>query len=176
MEIISRKEAIEKKLSHYFTGKPCKNGHIAKRVTKSRDCTQCRADYAYRYKEKLIKEHGLEEAERILRESNTEHCADWRERHREEQREYMREYMRAYRKTEVGKQKTREASRNHYDRNREEVLKNQKEYYAKNKDAIYERNKVKKSEYAKEYYRANRERILEAARLKRKALKNNRDE
>jgi hypothetical protein len=42
MEIISWKEAKEKGLKHYFTGKPCKNGHISKRfVLGSRNCFVC---------------------------------------------------------------------------------------------------------------------------------------
>jgi len=40
MEIISRKEAIEKGLKVYFTGKPCKNGHISIRGI-SGDCREC---------------------------------------------------------------------------------------------------------------------------------------
>ena len=33
MECISRKEAIQKGLSKYYTGRPCKRGHIAERYT-----------------------------------------------------------------------------------------------------------------------------------------------
>lgn len=41
MEIITRKEAIKRGLPRYFTGKPCKNGHISERVTKKCDCVEC---------------------------------------------------------------------------------------------------------------------------------------
>ena len=40
MEIITRKEAQSKGLTHYFTGKPCKHGHVAKRF-RSGPCTEC---------------------------------------------------------------------------------------------------------------------------------------
>lgn len=40
-EIILRKEAIAKRLKTYFTGKPCKHGHIAKRFTLSGTCYEC---------------------------------------------------------------------------------------------------------------------------------------
>ena len=40
MEIISRKEAKAQGLVHYFTGKPCLHGHLAKRNTKNTDCTE----------------------------------------------------------------------------------------------------------------------------------------
>ena len=41
MEIITREEAQEKGLVRYFTGKPCKHGHIAERYTKSLICCPC---------------------------------------------------------------------------------------------------------------------------------------
>lgn len=35
---------------HYFTGRPCVRGHVAKRVTSSKDCVECvRAKYAVKY-------------------------------------------------------------------------------------------------------------------------------
>lgn len=40
-KIISRKEARKQGLTHYFTGKPCKLGHIAERHTIRRDCIEC---------------------------------------------------------------------------------------------------------------------------------------
>lgn len=43
MEIISRSEALRKGLSHYFTGKPCKHGHISQRTIPNGDCLKCRA-------------------------------------------------------------------------------------------------------------------------------------
>ena len=41
MEIISRKEAIARGLRRYFTGKPCKHGHLTMRYTKSTRCIAC---------------------------------------------------------------------------------------------------------------------------------------
>lgn len=37
----ARQEASERGDTHYFTGKPCKHGHIAKRRVKDRVCTAC---------------------------------------------------------------------------------------------------------------------------------------
>lgn len=57
---MKRNERYEAKvagLRHYFTGKPCKNGHIAKRFTRCGQCTECstvcRAAYRNRYPEKV---------------------------------------------------------------------------------------------------------------------------
>jgi Recombination endonuclease VII len=38
---ISRKQAIAEDRKHYWTGKPCKNGHISKRLVSTRQCTAC---------------------------------------------------------------------------------------------------------------------------------------
>jgi hypothetical protein len=40
-EIISRKDAKAKGLKHYFTGKPCKNGHIGLRRVSETGCSTC---------------------------------------------------------------------------------------------------------------------------------------
>lgn len=39
--IISIDEAIKLQSAHYFTGKPCKRGHISKRYVKTRNCVDC---------------------------------------------------------------------------------------------------------------------------------------
>jgi hypothetical protein len=41
MDILNRKAAIAAGLSKYFTGKPCKNGHISPRYTASGTCETC---------------------------------------------------------------------------------------------------------------------------------------
>lgn len=42
MEIISKKEAIEKKLVKFYTGIPCKNNHLDFRYTNTGICYQCK--------------------------------------------------------------------------------------------------------------------------------------
>lgn len=41
MEIITRKEAQEQGLPRYFTGKPCKRGHVCERFINSTHCIEC---------------------------------------------------------------------------------------------------------------------------------------
>lgn len=41
MNVITRDQAIERRLTHYFTGKPCKRNHISQRYTKSLACLEC---------------------------------------------------------------------------------------------------------------------------------------
>lgn len=45
MNIISLKEARERNLKHYYTGKPCKRNHYALRFTSTRQCYDCLTDF-----------------------------------------------------------------------------------------------------------------------------------
>lgn len=52
MEIITRKEAILQNLLRYFTGKPCKHGHISERFVNNSGCVQCRKEKTKEYNDK----------------------------------------------------------------------------------------------------------------------------
>lgn len=41
MEIITREQAIANRLGKYFTGEPCKSGHVVQRYTQSGSCELC---------------------------------------------------------------------------------------------------------------------------------------
>ena len=41
MKIIKRFEAVALGLKHYFTGKPCKHGHVERRRVNDRNCAEC---------------------------------------------------------------------------------------------------------------------------------------
>lgn len=41
MQIISRQQAIDQNLPRYFTGEPCKHGHVAERRLSNRTCCEC---------------------------------------------------------------------------------------------------------------------------------------
>lgn len=47
MDLVSYKQAIAQGLSRYFTGRPCKHGHVAERRVSGRCCVVC-ADYKAR--------------------------------------------------------------------------------------------------------------------------------
>ena len=42
MKIVSRQQAIKQKLTRYFTGLPCKHGHIAEKLLSNRTCVECK--------------------------------------------------------------------------------------------------------------------------------------
>lgn len=52
MKIISRKEAKTLGLLYYFTGNPCKNNHVDKRITVNGTCYLCQLSKNAKYNEK----------------------------------------------------------------------------------------------------------------------------
>lgn len=75
MDIISRSEAKARSLKYYFTGRPCKHGHIAPKFTSRGWCVEC-ANLA-------MKDKGRKEYDREYYESN-------KDRIRERTKEYNR--------------------------------------------------------------------------------------
>lgn len=52
-KLISRKEAIDNGLPSYFTGLPCKYGHISKRGVVAGNCYQCEYERGKRHRAKI---------------------------------------------------------------------------------------------------------------------------
>lgn len=50
---ISRQEAIEAKVNRYFTGGPCKNGHVSERWTLNGGCIECQTEARRELSERL---------------------------------------------------------------------------------------------------------------------------
>lgn len=100
MQIISRAEAKAAALKWYFTGEPCKNGHVSERNTKNGSCLACaRATAKRKYDRDPEKFKALSRArreaepEKVLsatkkwRDKNKDHIkaysAEWRANHPE---------------------------------------------------------------------------------------------
>lgn len=45
---VTRKAAIKAGERHYFTGKPCKRGHVSIRYTDTCNCVECMKERIYR--------------------------------------------------------------------------------------------------------------------------------
>jgi len=109
-EIISLDEARERGLKRYFTGKPCRKGHIAERLVSSRGCMECcrvaanpgrRESAAAYYRENAER---MKEAARVRWRSSPDAKAkdkEYRDARRDEIRVYDR--MRAKRDREKRK-------------------------------------------------------------------------
>jgi hypothetical protein len=142
MEIISRKEAKQKNLKRYFTGKPCLRNHIAERLVSTKSCIECNKIHEKKYystpygkskraeKDKRYKINNIEKIrERDRKRSKT---LQYKTRAKEyNQRDYVKEKRRAYNK------KYREENL--------EVLKERDRLYAKNVKRKNPQNRIKEN-------------------------------
>lgn len=117
-DIISRKEALERGLKRYFTGKPCRQGHLAEKATVNGACCKCARVRAQNRREKhpeIWRRWQRENAERTRevsrkcyakhkekyaaaqakrREENPGRHAEIQRKHRERHRDRIRELAR----------------------------------------------------------------------------------
>lgn len=76
MKIITKKEAIEQGLSRYFTGRPCKYGHIDERRVHNRECCGCIKEYSK--KKYSDNKKDMLECNKEWRLKNREYLAEYR--------------------------------------------------------------------------------------------------
>lgn len=98
MEVITRKEANNKQLKKYFTGKPCKHGHIDERRVVDKKCCTCVSLRDKKYLEnnreaiaQRKKKHYIKNKKRI-----NDNCKKWYVENREKKREYNKKYSKKY--------------------------------------------------------------------------------
>ena len=99
--IITRQEAIEKGLPYYYTGKPCKRGHIDKRHTQRKACFTCDKILSQksraRVKEQGAKFHGTPcEYGHTLKYSSSRTCVECMRLKRIKDKEKRREWRKKY--------------------------------------------------------------------------------
>jgi len=122
LKIITRKDALEKKLKRYFTGKPCKHGHTSERRTHNGECLECLKLYNKTYSQKPhVKD---------LRKK-------WHAKFRKENKEEIVKKQRAYR--QKNKDRVRE-----YDKNWKLENKEKKQDYNKSYGIEYRKNNLEK--------------------------------
>ena len=128
MEIISRKEAKAQGLKRYFTGKPCKYGHVAERRVIGGACVDCsRVSMMKHYEEN---KEGRVEARRKYNEDNKAKIAERERKYYEENKEKIAEYERKYRKD--NKDKIAEKRRKYCEENKEKIAEWHRKRYGEN--------------------------------------------
>jgi hypothetical protein len=149
--IISRDEAKALGLKRYFTGEPCKHGHIAERYVSSGDCLECGRARNVKW-----------------RAANLEHVRELKREHRAANLEKARE-------------KNREAARKQYIKNRDKIRSKQAAWQATNKEKIaarkrqrYAENKEKIAAYQRQWYAKNKDKVRSKHAAWRAANKNKR--
>jgi hypothetical protein len=98
-ELISRAEAKEKGLTHYFTGNPCKHGHISKRLVCNGTCEKCICiasnEYKNKNKQKVVDENRAWRHKN--KEKNEEYNIKYRKNYYKNNREIIKENVRNWR-------------------------------------------------------------------------------
>ena len=102
MKIVSRAEAKAAGLKRYFTGEPCKHGHVAERFVSNWDCAQCL------------------HVRIVTRRLDPAVSAADSKRHREKHPELVRARTIAYQK--ANPKKVAGWNRTHYERHSEKIL------------------------------------------------------
>lgn len=128
MKLISRKEAKEQGLTHYFTGKGCKRGHVSKRYVSSTGCFDCVAEkqqskeyieYQSEYREENRErlrafdiERNKNNARKRQKLESSRRCKEYHDNYRMENKEYFANWR------EDNRESLREYFRNHYKNNK----------------------------------------------------------
>lgn len=115
--LLSKTDAIQQGLKYYFTGKPCKHGHISKRFVSNGHCCDCiKIRHLHWRKEKPEKTNA---ASKRWRQRNVEKVREYKVKHTRENRERYNAYAVGYRAR--NKDKIRVLSRNYKARKSEAV-------------------------------------------------------
>jgi 5-methylcytosine-specific restriction endonuclease McrA len=102
---ISRAEAKAAGLKRYFTGKPCKHGHVAERAIVSKNCLECNASYQASLRKrpeqiakgKVLSRNGyLRNREAILAKGRARNATGYNKRYYEENKEKFLITVRAW--------------------------------------------------------------------------------
>ena len=105
MKLMPLKQAKDEGLARYFTGCPCKKGHIAERLTSSRACVVCTreklAKYRIENRTNLLEKKRI--AQKIYAQQNPEKIAETRKATVEKHRKARNEEKAAWRRRNSGK-------------------------------------------------------------------------
>lgn len=151
MNKISRKQAKELGLKKYYTGSPCKHGHVAQRYVNGFKCTICAnmdsdkyADYYKQYR-KLNSKKACKRAKDWCK-NNPDRAKKLRDKstkkYRSEKRDHYLLKRREYYVRNIDRERSRH--RKYRDQNRERVNKISTESYHRHRDKNLKKNKIYK--------------------------------
>lgn len=105
MNIITRKDALAQGLTHYFTGKPCKRGHIAARYAKTGNCVECTLSIFNKRPRKLTPEQQekyRQKGREYMRQKRMRMTEQGRKEEAQKRSPYILQYVNARRDTDPG--------------------------------------------------------------------------
>lgn len=133
---MSRAEAMVSGLSRYFTGEPCKRGHVAERSVSTRACAECER-----------------ERTRNWARENKDKRSAYIEENRAAMRDWTREVWYAENRDKIAEQK-----RNRYAANPQKHRDRRKKYYWANRDVQLQKNlewRVSNKDWLADYLNGN---------------------
>lgn len=107
--IITKADAKAQGLARYFTGRPCRRGHVVERHTEIGDCVECRRNYfrTYMAERRLKNPEKTKEERRNWRRRNPEKVKAGYRRYHAKHTEKIRARCREYRKANIEKLRAR---------------------------------------------------------------------
>lgn len=132
LHIIPRSIAKQRGLKRFYTGEPCKFGHLSERLTSSSTCLICDAE-----RKKAYRDENPEKARECVRNSAKKY-SEKRKQENKRWRENNAEALRASKKEYVEK-------------NKEKVAAAKARYFQENKSACLEKSKKHRLENAERY-------------------------
>ena len=174
MQIITRKEAKDKGLPRYYTGKPCKHGHLSERTVPNKRCMACHRDrqnksYVRKPREtsalQVAIDSGLDvyfdgkpcpkghtsgrrTKDTLCVDCKKEYARDYTSRETNSQRRKRLANAKKYRQDPANKEKIRQYQRHWAEANKEKV--------AERRRVHAQRNKEKKNESKKRYLKSKK--------------------
>lgn len=162
MQIISRSEAKQQNLKHYFTGKSCKHGHDSERYVNDGKCCEC-----VKLRVNIQRKLNPEKKKKSNREYYVKNRTLEIEKakiYRDENREEINSKRRKYAKSEKGKL----ARKVYVDDNRERINSVKVEYYHSNIESHREqrrndhaKHRESRNAKSKEYREQNKDKVNE---------------
>ncbi len=108
LNIIGRKEAKEKGLTRYFTGKTCKHGHVCERYLRNRQCVKCTSIWSLNYNRKVGYKHQYKQHRKPgVLEKKRKWAQKWRDENPEKAKETSRNGQSKYMSTLHGQLRRR---------------------------------------------------------------------
>lgn len=162
----TKEEAVAAGHLYYFTGKPCKHGHVAPRLIAGKYCYcyVCKKQNHDKWHRKVFG------PPRILK--TAEQKAEQRRAYYQANREKIKAYRLA------NKERIKAQRQRHYEANKEKINSRNKAFRDANKDRIsatekayYERNREEILAQRREYRLKNREKINQQARERYRRMK-----
>src|SRR5271157_247897 len=120
--LISRQEAKAQGLKRYFTGKPCKHGHVAERLVLDGNCLGCARISAKKGSANYRKNRPEKVNAWLYEKSEEDRRAFWADQARKQRAKFP--------------EKHKQYGKKHYERNKSELLARNKIWVQSNKDKL----------------------------------------